>query len=101
VLESIVASNRWYGIFEDDGMQYMNTRIGDGGRLVIPAEFRKALGMHVGDDVILALGDGELRILTRLEAIRRAQERVRPYVRAGESLADELVAERRAEAARE
>jgi AbrB family looped-hinge helix DNA binding protein len=82
-------------------MQYINARIGEGGRVVIPAEFRKALGMHVGDDVILALGDGELKILTRPEVIRRAQERVRLYVTAGESLADELVAERRAEAARE
>jgi AbrB family looped-hinge helix DNA binding protein len=85
----------------EHGMQFANTRIGEGGRLVIPAEFRKALGMKVGEDVILALADGEVRVFTRAEAMRRAQEQVRRYVPAERSLADELIAERRAEAARE
>jgi hypothetical protein len=43
--------------------------------------------------------DGELRIATMRGGLRRAQERVRKYVPAGVSLADELSAERR-EAAR-
>ena len=37
----------------------------------------------------------------RDEAIRRAQALVRPYVGPGRSLSEELIAERRAEAARE
>ncbi|HEV7670825.1 MAG TPA: AbrB/MazE/SpoVT family DNA-binding domain-containing protein [Thermoanaerobaculia bacterium] len=32
--------------------------IGEGGRLVIPAEYRKALGVATGDEVVLIL-DGE------------------------------------------
>ena len=77
------------------------TQIGEGGRVVIPAVMRAALGVQVGDTVLLRFDDGELRILTPRQAIRRAQELVRQYVPAGRSLADELIAERRLEAARE
>jgi len=69
--------------------------IGAKGRLVIPAAIRAALGI-VDDDVLdLRVVDGELRIATMRERLRRAQERVRKYVPAGVSLADELSAERR------
>ena len=57
--------------------------------------------MKVGDDVILVLADGEVKVFTRLEAIQRAQQLVQRHVSEGRSLADELIAERRAEAARE
>jgi bifunctional DNA-binding transcriptional regulator/antitoxin component of YhaV-PrlF toxin-antitoxin module len=77
------------------------TQIGEGGRVVIPAVIRAALGVGVGDTVLLRFDRGELRILTPRQAIRRAQELVRQYVPGGRSLADELIAERRAEAARE
>jgi len=77
------------------------TQIGEGGRVVIPAVMRASLGVGVGDTVLLRLDGGELRILTPRQAIRRAQELVRQYVPEGVSLADELIAERRLEAARE
>jgi AbrB family looped-hinge helix DNA binding protein len=80
---------------------YRRVRVSEGGRIVIPAEYRNALNMEVGDDVILCLADGEIRLFTPDEAIRRAQEMVRRYVPEGRSLSDELIAERRAEAARE
>lgn len=76
-------------------------KIGEGGRLVIPAECRKELGINVGDDVIVHAEDQELRIYTLREAARRAQAIVRQYVPEGYSLVDELIAERRAEAERE
>ena len=41
----------------------------------------------------------ELRFSTREAALQRAQERVKRYVPEGVSLADELIAERRNEAA--
>ena len=82
-------------------MKGMSARIADGGRLVIPAEYRRALGLETGDEVIIRLEDGELRILTRAEAVKRAQAIVRRHVRKGRSLVDELTAERRAEAADE
>jgi AbrB family looped-hinge helix DNA binding protein len=77
------------------------TRIGAGGRLVIPAEIRRELGLEEGEPVVMRVEDGELRIWSVSEGIRRVQERMKPYVIPGQSIVDELIAERRAEAARE
>ncbi|MGE3909966.1 MAG: AbrB/MazE/SpoVT family DNA-binding domain-containing protein, partial [Chloroflexota bacterium] len=71
-------------------------RIGSGGRLLIPAEIRHQLGLEEGESVNMEVVDGELRIRSFRESIRRVQERVRPYIRPGESIVDELIAERRA-----
>jgi AbrB family looped-hinge helix DNA binding protein len=76
-------------------------RLNENGRLVIPASFRKALGINPGDEVVLRLEDDELRISTRKLRIARAQRNARKYVPAGVSLADELIAERREAAKRE
>lgn len=82
-------------------MMSTRTKIGSGGRIVIPAKMRRSLGLAEGDDVIVRVEDGELRITSAHEAIRRAQELVRQYVPAERSLVAELIAERRDEAARE
>jgi len=72
--------------------------IGSDGRVVIPAEMRAA--MQIGPDgrVTARVIDGELLMITPKIAIRRAQELLRKSVPKGISLADELIAERRAEA---
>jgi AbrB family looped-hinge helix DNA binding protein len=82
-------------------METMRARIAAGGRIVIPAEYRRALGIQEGDEVILRLQDGEVRILSPQEAIKRAQDLVARYVAADRSLVDELIAERRRDAERE
>jgi AbrB family looped-hinge helix DNA binding protein len=69
-----------------------------GGRVGIPVEIREALGLKEGDAVLWELMDGEARITTRLQRIRRAQALVRKHVAKDISLADELIAERRLEA---
>jgi antitoxin PrlF len=74
-------------------------RVNENGRVVIPASFRKALGINAGDEVVLRIEDDELRITTLKRRVERAQRRVRRYIKPGRSLADELIAERR-EAAR-
>ena len=79
----------------------MSAKIAEGGRLVIPAEYRRELGLEPGDEVIIRLEDGELRILSRAEAVKRAQELVARHVKKNHSLVDELSAERREEASRE
>ena len=76
-------------------------RVNENGRVVIPAAYRKALGIKAGDEVILRMEDDELRITTMKRRIERAQRRVRQYVKPGVSLADELIAERREAAKRE
>jgi len=77
------------------------TRLNENGRLVIPASFRKALGINPGDEVILRLEDDELRLTTLKHRIARAQRNARKYIPRGVSLADELIAERREAAKRE
>lgn len=72
-------------------------KLGEGGRLVIPVEYRRALGVEVGDELVLVLEEGSMRVLTPQEAVRRAQALVRSYVPEGRRLSDELVAERRRE----
>ena len=78
-------------------MTQVKTKIGEGGRIVIPAEYRQALGLQVGDEVILRLEGRELRIFTLNQAIKRAQELVSHSIPQERSLADELIAERRRE----
>jgi AbrB family looped-hinge helix DNA binding protein len=74
-------------------------RVNENGRVVIPASFRKALGINIGDEVVLRMKDDELRITTLKRRVERAQRLVRKHVKRGTSLVDELIAERR-EAAR-
>jgi AbrB family looped-hinge helix DNA binding protein len=77
------------------------TRVNENGRVVIPASFRKALGINIGDEVVLRIEDDELRISTLKRRIEQAQRFVRRYVKPGRSLADELLTERREAAKRE
>ena len=76
-------------------------RLGAGGRLVIPSAIRKAIGLNVGDEVVLMVDGEELRLLTSAQAIVRAQALLRKHVAAGRRLSDELVRQRRREAADE
>jgi AbrB family looped-hinge helix DNA binding protein len=76
-------------------MDRVLTRLGDGGRLVIPAEYRKALGIDTGDELVLVLEDQSLRVLTPREGIRRAQALVRSYIPKGLRLSEDLIRERR------
>ncbi len=82
-------------------MAAVKTKLGKGGRVVIPADYRKRLGIEPGDEIIVSFKDGEIKITTVREAVRRAQEIVRRFVPEGVSLVDELIQERRREAARE
>ena len=74
-------------------------RLNENGRVVIPASFRKALGILAGDELVLRMEDDELRITTPKRRLERAQRLLRKHVKPGRSLVDELIAERR-EAAR-
>jgi AbrB family looped-hinge helix DNA binding protein len=74
------------------------TRLSEDGGVVLPAEFREALGLRAGDAIIMALDDGVIRMWSLERAIQRLQELVRQQVPEGVSLADELIAERRREA---
>ena len=79
--------------FQEDHRVRM--RIGAKGRLVIPVAMRQALGIAENEVIDLRVVDGELRIVTLRETIRRVQERARRYVKPGTLVSDELSAERR------
>jgi len=81
--------------------QEIRVQVNENGRIVIPAAFRKALGIEMGGEVVLRLEHGELNITTQQHRIRRAQERARKYVKPGASLVNELLAERRESARHE
>lgn len=84
-------------------MEAVKSKLVEGGRIIVPAAFRKAMGLAKGDTVILELQGDELRVRSARSALRRLQERLRAHApKPGERLvSDELIAERRAEAARE
>ena len=82
-------------------MEQTATKVDRHGRVVIPVEYRRALGLKEGDPVVLQLGDGVVRLLSRAEAIRQAQDLVTRHTGGKRSLVEELIAERRVEAARE
>jgi len=82
----------------------MNTRRGkivSGGRVQLPADVRRALSLAEGDTVLIEVVDGEVHLRPLPAAVRRIQKRTRPFVRPGESIVDELLAERRREAGAE
>lgn len=78
-------------------MLRVETVLGRNGRVVIPAELRRQLGVETGDRLILDLDEDGVVIRTPAMALRRAQALVRRYVPPGRDLAAELLAERREE----
>jgi AbrB family looped-hinge helix DNA binding protein len=79
-------------------MDAQRSKVIDGGKVVIPAHMRRALGLSTGDVVTIEIDDGDIRIRTLPNALARARAIVRRHVPEGQSLVDELSADRRAEA---
>lgn len=82
-------------------MNEVRTKIGEGGRVIIPAVFRQALHLEVGDEIILHFEDNEIHIITSEQALAKLQAKVKGYLDKSDkpvSLVDELIAMRRAEA---
>ncbi len=78
-------------------MSLITAHISQGGRIVIPAELRQKMGVAVGDQVLLSWSDDtlELRIATRKQRLQHALDLVKRYATATDSVADELIRERR------
>jgi AbrB family looped-hinge helix DNA binding protein len=76
-------------------------KINEEGRLVIPAAYRKRYGLGNGQEVMLRAIQEGLLIATFDQALERFQADVASLVGPNMSLADELIADRRQEAATE
>lgn len=67
------------------------------GRTVIPASLRETLDIQDDDQMVWAVRDGELVATTRRAQLRKAQSLFQKMVpKNAPSLADELIAQRRA-----
>jgi antitoxin PrlF len=86
---------------EDLTIQSETANVNESGRVVIPASYRKMLGLNGGGRVIFIVRGDEVRITTRRQMIEQARRRIRKYVKPGTSLSEELIAERREAAKRE
>jgi AbrB family looped-hinge helix DNA binding protein len=75
----------------------MNTQ----GRVVIPAAIRKEMGLEGTVDLIFRYEDGTLTVETIEDAVAYVQSVVAQYIVSDGSLVDDLLADRRAEAAAE
>ncbi len=76
---------------------HSEVRLGEQGRLVIPADLRKSLGFELGDTLIARLEDGRLVLEKQENVQRRLKARFSRIIK-DTSLADELIAQRREEA---
>ena len=82
-------------------MELQKVRMIEGGKLIVPVQMRRRLGLSPGDTVLMGIADGELHVRPLGKALAEARALVRKYVPAGNMLSDELIADRRAEAASE
>lgn len=83
-------------------MNSVCAKVSQSGRLSLPAEFRKAIGLERGGDVIVELDGHDLRIRTVDEVIARAQKLSRRALAGKPDVTvDDFLVERRLEAAKE
>lgn len=82
-------------------MHIEHAKLGEDGRLIIPAPLRKELGLHAGDTIVIE-SDGDSLLLRSYERVlKEVQASFAPHRVPGTRADDELIAERRAEAAAE
>lgn len=76
-------------------------RVSEGRRVVLPAAACRELDIDVGDTVVVRVAGGDVRLQSLSSVVDRFRKKLRRKVPSSRSLVDELIAERRAEAARE
>ena len=82
-------------------MEMQKVRMIEGGKLIVPVQMRRRLGLATGDSVLIGIDDGELHIRPLSKALAEARALVRKHIPARTMLSDELSEDRRAEAAGE
>jgi AbrB family looped-hinge helix DNA binding protein len=87
---------KWYAQ-EAERTERVDLHVGPGGRIVIPAAFRKAMQVKEGDRVMARVVDGELRVITPVMGVRLAQKIVRETIPGNDSLVDALMEDRQRE----
>lgn len=75
--------------------------VNEQGRVTIPAQIRRAAGIEAGVPLVVYVEDGRIVIETREQLADRIRRDVATSWTGAGSVVDELIADRRAEAARE
>lgn len=65
-------------------------KLGDDGRIIIPAPCRKQLQLQAGEELIIHVEKNELHISSLKNALKKAQARVRHYAK-NQSLVEKLI----------
>jgi bifunctional DNA-binding transcriptional regulator/antitoxin component of YhaV-PrlF toxin-antitoxin module len=83
-------------------MTTMRAKVSGSGRLSIPVQLRRAVGLENGGDVLVDLDGKAIRIRTVDQVVAQAQEISRRLLRGKKGVSvDDFLAERRREAERE
>ena len=84
-------------------VSHTRLKIDSAGRIVIPAEMRAAMMVKPGDTVTAEVVNGEFRLVSPEVALKQVRAFARKWKaeHPGESVVDELIADRREEARRE
>lgn len=75
-------------------MSVVLVNVAENGRMVLPAEVRRALGVTGPSQLRVEVTDEGVQLTTPRQALMRARERVRSIVPADRSLSEELIADR-------
>ena len=78
----------------------IRTKLGKGGRIIIPSRFRKNLNLSEGDDIVLQMQNNNICISTAQSALKRLQDKVKE-LDSNISLVNQLITERRLDAKNE
>ena len=82
-------------------MSVMVVNIAKNGRMVLPAEARKALGLDDASQLRVEVTDDGVKITTPRQALMRARECIKNLVPSDRSLSTEVIDDRREEVAQE
>lgn len=83
-------------------MSTISVRVEKSGRILIPVAVRRKLGLKEGkSELLLNIDHGSVDVTTRAQALAEVQKWAAQYAKPGRSISDELIKERRREAARE
>ena len=82
-------------------MEHCRVQVAPNGRMVLPAGLRQQLHVEGGGLLSIREDEGRLVLESVDDAVRRAQALVRRYAPEAQGVTDELLSERRADAARE
>ena len=74
--------------------------IQENGRMILPMELRKSLGLEKGDRVLIEAEGETITLTTARQRRKKAQEIAARYATPGEAVVDDFLSEKRKDAAR-